>query len=83
MIHWDLEQINSFIKNVLPLYKQVLITSDYDNNHPLYNADITIGHFRPVDLTDHPFFVKMKLLLEYKAHGASKRVYLYDNSDHN
>lgn len=83
--HWPNEQIHEFVKTVLPKFKYALITNCFQahwgNLQGLYNQDIQIGDYRPIDLTDAPFNLgNMELYLEYKG-GGDKRTYLWTNSN--
>jgi SAM-dependent methyltransferase len=74
--HWETKTIQFFIQTILPNFKYTLITNGYnaENN----NYEIETGKFRPIDLEAEPFnMLTLKVVLDYPAHGAVKRVYLH------
>ena len=83
--HWPDAKVYEFIYTVLPKFKYALITNcfracaQWPGFQVLYNKDINLGEYRPIDLTDAPFNVKnMELYMEY-AGGGDKRTYLWTN----
>jgi hypothetical protein len=78
---WNVEQIQYFIKKILPKYKYAIIVN---NSLPLagqkeQNADIVSGDSRPVNLGAPPFNVKLEVIKEYSGYGRRKRICLYTN----
>lgn len=83
--HWPNAQIYEFIQTVLPKFKYALITNcfkacaQWPGFQQIYNQDIQLGGYRPIDLTDAPFNLKnAELYIEY-AGGGDKRTYLWTN----
>lgn len=52
--HWPNKNVQSFVDNVLPKYKYVLITNCITPAEDV-NTDIKMGGFRPLDLRAKPF----------------------------
>lgn len=83
--HWPSAQIYEFMYTVLPKFKYALITNcfkacaQWPGFQKIYNQDIQLGGYRPIDLTDAPFNLKnAELYVEY-AGGGDKRTYLWTN----
>lgn len=83
--HWPNAQIDEFVQTVLPKFKYALITNCFQacaawsGLQKAYNQDISLGGYRPIDLTDEPFNLKnAELYIEY-AGGGDKRTYLWTN----
>lgn len=79
--HWPNDEIQYFLKNILPNFKYAFITNGF---HPLnINEDIKTGDFRWIDLQGAPFNVgkEFQVVLDYNAHGTTKRVYMYTNPE--
>ncbi len=45
--HWPIDEIQYFIKKILPNFKYAIITHDFDNNP---NKDISLGNTTTIDL---------------------------------
>ena len=77
--HWPNHQIQYFLKTILPNFKYALITNDFDPSNS--NKDISFGSWRFINLEVAPFNVgkDFKIVLDYTAHGLTKRVYMYTN----
>lgn len=83
--HWPNVQIDEFIETVLPKFKYALITNcfqacaQWPGFQEIYNQDIQLGGYRPIDLTDAPFNLKNAELYIKYAGGGDKRTYLWTN----
>lgn len=76
LIHCTNQEIKYFFRKILPNFKHALITNDYSTTDN--NSEISTGEFRAIDLEANPFnMTSLRILLDYPAHGAIKRVYLY------
>lgn len=54
--HWDNENINYFLKSILPKFKFAIVTNDYLEGYE--NKNIKIGKCRPLNLELKPFLFK-------------------------
>ncbi len=82
--HWPNSQVEMFLEKILPNFKYALITNDYLSFMP--NLDIPLGGFRTLDLQSRPFSkitdnINLKFFMDYSSHGATKRVYLFENPE--
>jgi SAM-dependent methyltransferase len=79
--HWDIESITRFLAANLTRYRYLLITNDVASVHwpaGKLNAEISLGHWRTLDLERPPFGLRAQWRLEYDIRGEwTKRVLLF------
>ncbi len=79
--HWDVASIDAFVERNLDRYRYTLITNDLASIHigpEMLNADIPIGHWRPLDLERGPFDVAAQWRFDFDIRGEwTKRSLLY------
>jgi SAM-dependent methyltransferase len=79
--HWDVESIAVFLSRNLRRYRYALITNDIASIHvgsEMLNADIPIGHWRPIDLECPPFDARAQWRFDFDIRGEwTKRSLLF------
>ncbi|MBA4249693.1 MAG: hypothetical protein C0432_02855 [Candidatus Puniceispirillum sp.] len=79
--HLDNSRVLSFIE-YMSKFKYVLITNCVENRkelaHQTINQEIQPGGWRPLDLTQPPFNLKMETILHYHG-GGVKKTHLWKN----
>ena len=73
--HWSNTYIFEFLRSVLPRFKYAIICHDIEFGKP--NADIKPGNYRPVNITDAPFFVQAEVVQDFDSDIFRKRIWLY------
>ncbi len=81
--HLDNSRILSFIEH-MSKFRYVLITNCVENRkelaHQGINQEIQAGGWRPLDLTQYPFNLKMETVLHYHG-GGIKKTHLWKNPE--
>jgi hypothetical protein len=75
--HLNNEAILFFKTNILKNFKYAIIVNDFS----LKNTDIENADYRPLNLTEQPFFIELEEIADYKAGNSVKRIYLYCNKN--
>ena len=85
--HWDNASVAFAINKIIPNFKYAILVNDIrvQNVKPL-NSDIQTGDFRPIDLAESPFFMRLRFVKDFTclgtAAGRTKRIYLYVRKDY-
>ena len=77
--HWPNQSIIEFLRRNLPRFRYALLTNDIASvhEHPGVNADIPLGHWRPIDLEAPPFGLHARWRRDFDIRGEwTKRVLL-------
>jgi len=79
--YWSIDKIMYAKDHILPNFKYAIIVNDiYFPSLGPVNSEIKTGDSRPLNLEISPFYMKLKVIKDYKATPPSvKRVYLYEN----
>lgn len=79
--HWSNDKILYAKDHILPNFKYAIIVNDvYFPNQGPVNSEIKTGNSRPLNLEISPFYIKLKMVKDYKAIPPRiKRIYLYKN----
>jgi SAM-dependent methyltransferase len=84
--HWDVESIKGFLHRNLAHYRYALVTNDLSSVHiagEMLNAEIPIGHWRPVDLERAPFGAHAQAQVDFDIRGEwTKRCLLFVRCSH-
>lgn len=76
--HWSSQDVQNFIKNVLPRFKSALITNCMTSANPI-NSEIVTGQYTAIDLAESPYnLTNLTKIMDYRG-GGDKRVYLWIN----
>ncbi len=79
MQHWPIEEIQYFIKNILPRFKYAIITNQYEPNKRGHNKDKQMGPVHSIGLLESPFKLRYAIqLMEYDGPD-HKQVIFYQN----
>ena len=83
--HWSNDSIAYAKDHILPNFKYAIIVNDiYFPSQGPVNSEIKTGDSRPLNLEISPFYMKLKLVRDYKAKTPRiKRIYLYENNKTN
>lgn len=82
MQHWDTVSIWFAISRILPNFKYAILVNNFKSeNAPSVNSDISTGNSRPLDLEAAPFFMKLRVIGDYRLPRRIKRMYLYVSDD--
>jgi SAM-dependent methyltransferase len=79
--HWDVRSVQRFLARNLAHYRYALITNDLASVHSapeMLNAEIPIGHWRPLDLERAPFGLSAQWRFDFDIRGEwTKRSLLF------
>jgi SAM-dependent methyltransferase len=79
--HWDVASIEAFLARNLRRYRYALVTNDVASIHissDMLNADIPVGHWRPIDLECPPFGARAQWRFDFDIRGEwTKRTLLF------
>ncbi|MBO7537453.1 MAG: hypothetical protein J6T29_03885 [Alphaproteobacteria bacterium] len=80
--YWNNNSIIYAKEHILPNFKYAIIVNDiYFPSQGPVNSEIKTGDSRPLNLEISPFYMKLKLVRDYKARTPRiKRIYLYENN---
>ncbi len=80
--HWSIEKIMYARDHILPNFKYAIIVNNiFFPNLGAVNSEINTGSSRPLNLEISPFYMKLKVINDYKiASEGIKRIYLYENN---
>lgn len=70
--HWDIDSVRNFLDRNLVRYRYALVTNDIASVHigaEMLNAEIPIGHWRPLDLERPPFGVRAQARIDFDIRG--------------
>lgn len=82
--HWTNKDIFFAINKILPNFKYAIIVNNiWSHGAPPINSEIISGSSRPLDLEVAPFFMKLRVIMDYRLYNRHKRVYLYVRGDQN
>ena len=82
MQHWDTVSIWFAINRILPNFKYAILVNNFESEGaPPVNSDIPTGSSRPLDLEAAPFFMKLRVIGDYRLPRRMKRMYLYVADD--
>lgn len=79
--HWSIDKIIYAKDHILPNFRYAIIVNNiYFPNLGPVNSEIKTGNSRPLNLEISPFYMKLKVVKDYKATPPRvKRIYLYEN----
>jgi SAM-dependent methyltransferase len=84
--HWDVPSVRAFLDRNLKGYRYALVTNDIASVHigdDMLNAEIPIGHWRPVDLERPPFGSRAQARIDFDIRGEwTKRSLLFVRRSH-
>jgi SAM-dependent methyltransferase len=84
--HWDIDSVRGFLERNLSRYRYALITNDISSVHidaDMLNAEIPIGHWRPLDLEQAPFGMHAQARIDFDIRGEwTKRALLFVRRSH-
>lgn len=79
--HWDIDSVRGFLDRNVARYRYALVTNDIASVHigaEMLNAEIPIGHWRPLDLEQAPFGVHAQARIDFDIRGEwTKRCLLF------
>jgi SAM-dependent methyltransferase len=79
--HWDVGSVQAFLDRNLARYRYALVTNDIASVHSgaeMLNAEIPIGHWRPLDLERSPFGRRAQAQIDFDIRGEwTKRCLLF------
>ena len=82
MQHWNNVSIWFAINRIIPNFKYAILVNNFEAENALpVNSDIFAGNSRPLDLEAAPFFMKLRVIGDYKLPHRIKRMYLYVAND--